>query len=627
MINQLSNHILFTARVLIILCFSFQTYGQIDLFEEVTEEMLSLTKDELFPDAVAIILERNVEVEVGGYVIVKERVKIFNKEGYDYATVDFPHQNIEKISGQTYNLVDGKIAITQLNKRISLAGNDKGEKIKKLESFTMPQIREGSIFEYVYKATRGTFNDIPLQFSIPVKKINISIRNASRYHYDILQNPRALLDLTITKSNETTYLSKTNIAPLKNEKYVFDINQYRSKLEISTTGAVNNKKYNTFDKYVESLVSRTSFINGYKPVKTYQDDVAQVIKGVTDKEKQVELLYNFIKSHKKWNGYYGIWPDNESSRFAYKNPEGDGADINMLLISVLKSIGFTAAPVLVSSKRNGLPITPSSDVFNYVLAGVYLDGNLKLLDAASNKANYNMLPKPMVNWRGILIKDDKSYEWVDLKFQSVSKSSTLVTAQIDENLVLTGNVKYRLNGHYASDSQETLKDVSTEKFLKFTNIDDGNYEIENLTRKSVDTIAHQSVWSYEFTNEFDIEEVGDKIYLSPLLMYGKQTNPFKNEERLYPIDFGYPKVSSHMINISIPDGYKVQTIPEMMRIAMPENIGSYLYSISVVDNVIQVVSRFTIKESVVPIDFYGELRKFFSLRAEKEKETIVLVKK
>jgi hypothetical protein len=110
-------------------------------------------------------------------------------------------------------------------------------------------------------------------------------------------------------------------------------------------------------------------------------------------------------------------------------------------------------------------------------------------------------------------------------------------------------------------------------------------------------------------------------------MYGKQTNPFKNEERLYPIDFGYPKVSSHMINISIPDGYKVQTIPEMMRIAMPENIGSYLYSINVVDNVIQVVSRFTIKESVVPIDFYGELRKFFSLRAEKEKETIVLVKK
>lgn len=600
--------------------------GQNPLFGDISKEMLSINSDIAFPDAPAIILNRSVEVEVGGYVIVKERIKILTREGYDFATIDIPHRNIVKITGQTYNLVNDNIIATELEKKMFLSSDTKNIKLSELEFFTMPQIKEGSIFEYTYKATRGTFYDIPLQFDIPVKQIKVSIRNASRYSYDILQNPKAILDLDFRAENETTYISKTNIPAFKKEKYVSHLEMYRAKLELSTTGSVKRNVFATFKNYVDNLINMDDFTNGYKPVTTYRKEISEILKGITDDEVKVKTIYNYIKAHKKWNGDYGILPDNESARFAFRKPDGDAADINMLLISVLRSVGFEANPILVSSKRNGIPLTPSDDVFNYLVAGVEIDGNLKLLDAAHNKADYNMLHNEVVNWRGLLIRDSKKFEWIDLEYQEKSKSTTMVQVKLDVDLALEGKVNYRLTGYYAAETQEALKDFSNEKFLDFSNIDKGNFEIDLLRRQSVDTLTHKSTWSYDFVNEYDVEDIAGKVYFKPMLMYGVKTNPFKSEERSYPIDFGFPKIESYIINIEIPKGYRVVSSPEPVKILMPNGVGNYTYNVSVLGQSVQVYSKLDIEESLVPIDMYGELRNFFDLRVKKEKETIVLEK-
>ena len=88
--------------------------------------------------------------------VVHERVKIYNQQGFDYATKavslyksNSNQEKVTNIKAYTYNLIDGKIEGTKLKKD----GIFKTEtsKYRNQTKFTMPNIKEGSVVEYSYK--------------------------------------------------------------------------------------------------------------------------------------------------------------------------------------------------------------------------------------------------------------------------------------------------------------------------------------------------------------------------------------------------------------------------------------------------------------------------------------------
>lgn len=70
-----------------------------------------------------------------------------------------------------------------------------------------------------------------------------------------------------------------------------------------------------------------------------------------------------------WNGDYGKYTDQNISK-AFKEGKGNVAEINLLLVALLKETGLQANPVLISTQSNGIPIFPTLEGFNYVIAGV-----------------------------------------------------------------------------------------------------------------------------------------------------------------------------------------------------------------------------------------------------------------
>jgi hypothetical protein len=42
----------------------------------------------------------------------------------------------------------------------------------------------------------------------------------------------------------------------------------------------------------------------------------------------------------------------------------------------------------------------------------------------------------------------------------------------------------------------------------------------------------------KFSRDNQVDIIGDKMYISPLLFLAVGENPFKQEERLYPSDYG-----------------------------------------------------------------------------------------
>jgi len=103
-------------------------------------------------------------------------------------------------------------------------------------------------------------------------------------------------------------------------------------------------------------------------------------------------------------------------------------------------------------------------------------------------------------------------------------------------------------------------------------------------------------------------------------------NPFKQDSREYPIDFSFPFKDKYMINISLPEGYQVETLPKSIAIAMPNKYGSFNYSISNENSQIQLIVALDIATSIISAEDYYTLKEFFKVVIDKENEKIVLKK-
>ena len=123
-----------------------------------------------------------------------------------------------------------------------------------------------------------------------------------------------------------------------------------------------------------------------------------------------------------------------------------------------------------------------------------------------------------------------------------------------------------------------------------------------------------------------MENISGKLYVSPLLFLTEAENPFKAEERQYPIDFQYPFKDRYLIALDIPEGYLVESLPESVTFALDRNAASFRYAVNASGNKIQVSVELSMNEALfLPTD-YANLKKFYQMLIDKENEKIVLTK-
>ncbi|PTM03425.1 MAG: transglutaminase, partial [Bacteroidetes bacterium] len=139
-------------------------------------------------------------------------------------------------------------------------------------------------------------------------------------------------------------------------------------------------------------------------------------------------------------------------------------------------------------------------------------------------------------------------------------------------------------------------------------------------------LSKSIIESYSFEFDQGVDMVGNEIYFSPLFFHKLTENPFKLNERNFPVNFGYASSEKKMINIKIPEGYQVTSTPEPIKLSLPDNMGSFLFNINAVEGGLNVISTFEINTAVIPEFKYAELKEFYNQRVLKETEKVVLTK-
>jgi len=661
-----------------ILCFVGTTEAQNYKFGKVSKEELLQKEHPNNPTADAAILYRETKTDFqytqdsGWYMVTDyfERVKIYNKEGFDWAnaTIDLYKGDGEDkligLKGYTYYLdADGKIEEVKL--RNDGIFEEETAKFLTRTKITMPDVREGCIIEYKYTINSPFIfhiDEFRFQETIPVDKVNVTFTSPEYFVYkshqrgwvpykvdretrertmsyrqtslDIKAFSGAGLPETTTrevKFKEDTYtVNVENVPALKEEAYVGNLNNYSTALQFEMSymdfpGSPLKTYSTTWEDVSKSIYRVDNFGLELERNNYFENDIDNILSGVTKPEEKVGRIFSYVLNKMNWNGYAGFY-SNDGVKSAYKKGSGNVAEINLMLVAMLRYANLDANPVLVSTKSHGIPLFPTRNGFNYVIAAVQFPQGILLLDATNKDAEIGVLKSEVLNWQGRIIKKDGSSGWVSLSSMVPAVKSAMVNAEIKPDHSISGKVQNRFTGNYAFKYRTEYKSLNEDAQRKAIEKDANQAELSNLHFENLNKLGEPVSLEYDFESMDAVEDVAGKLYFSPMIFMATTENPFLSETRLYPIDFGFPMKNRYILNIEIPEGYNVESIPENSVFNLGENTGSFRYLISQIGNKLQLSVEFSINKSFIAAEEYGNLKKFFELLIAKENEKVVLSK-
>lgn len=625
--------------------------------------------------AAAILYKRGksrLEYDVNnGFVTIAEvetRIKIYKKEGYDWANQNVWYYNEsdfkEKVSfsdAVTYNLVDGKIEKTKL--KSDGVFDEVVNKYRGQKKITMPNVKEGSVIEFSYiirTPSDRVIREWDFQTSIPVNYSEFKTYIPEYYVFNSRQKGYVFPKITTAKDSktivfqnkertggagfsavktdysvqnvnytetQTTYVA-VDFPAMKDEAYVNNIDNYTSSIqhELSMTKfpQAETKLYSVdWDAVVKTIYKYDDFGSELNKTGYFEEDLKKKLEGKNTSEEKILVVFNHVKENVKWNDYFGYNCDSGVKK-AYKEKTGNIADINLMLTAMLRYAGLTANPVLVSTRSNGISIFPNRTAFNYVIAAVETPNGNVLLDASDKFSTPNVLPFRALNWYGRLIRKDGSSEEVDLMPKKSSNDVVFMNYSIDAEGKITGKTRRQCTDYNAMITRDNISGLKEEEYLEKLENKNNKIEISDYSRTNEKDLLLPIVESYSFTGNNLCEVIGGKIYISPMLFFTNEKNPFKQDAREYPVDFGFPFTDKYNITLQIPEGFTAEVLPAPVVMNMEDNLGSFKFNIAPAGNGLQINIQHQINEAIVSTEKYEMLKEYYKSMIAKETEKIVL---
>jgi hypothetical protein len=657
------------SRILILISFSCSTlsvFGQADPIKFGKVELPDLQMSTYARDtsASAVILcdfgkSYFKYSEHDGFQVYFERqvrLKILKKSGYDWANVQIPfyrksnseEEEVLNLKGFTYNLNGKEIVKDKLTKEAVFDEQVSDNWV--IKKFTMPNVKEGSVIEFSYTIKSDfwfTFREWQFQESIPV--VWSEYRASMLEYFDYKKLSQGYESFTTEVKTVSERISRFNGDPnpltpqstvyrwvakdvpaLREEPYMTTIDDYVTKIDfelasVKLPGQIIQPVNNTWQALTENLLKAESFGQQLKRTGFAKEELAAITLKYIDPVQRTAAVYNLVRKQVKWNEIKHKYAS--SLKKAYEAHTGSSADINLMLVAFLREAGIEASPVILSTRDHGRVLETYALItkFNYVIAHVKINETELLLDATDPVIKPGMLPARCLNGQGWLVSE-KNPHWVSL--QPSERLARVFTAKlkITPDGDLKGNIDVSDGGYSALAMRKKILSEGKDKYIETVKKEHPEWQIASHSFTDVEEIDKTVNAKYEVTLSDYAQVAGDAIYLKPMLSEAKNSNPFKLDNRLFPVDFAYAMDETYACTFTIPEGYKVEEIPKGAILDLPEKTGRFTYMVAVNGNTIQITSRINLKKPVYYSEEYPYLKEFFSQIVTKHAEQIVIKK-
>jgi len=607
------------------------------------------------------------------------RIKILKKAGYDVATVEVPlyhrgtdEEKLSSLRGMTYNLENGQVVKTKLDGSKTFTEEQTAN--VRIRKFTLPDVREGTVIEYAYTVTSDflfNFQDWTFQREIPVRWSEYRAAIPEYFDYKmLLQGYHALAVRTRTDGsgqyllhqdsrlvagtvgaggghvdavNENITARVTNytwamkdIPAFREEPYMTTAEDYLDRIDFELAGEqLPGSPYHnvagTWERVNDDLLSDDNFGMQLDRASLLKDQLQGLKAQHPDISARTAAVRQVVMTAVRYDGT-NRFSTSAPLRKAFDAHHGTSADVNLLLIAALRSTGIDAHPVLLSTRAHGRvnQNLPLLDRFNYVVALVRLtDGKDLLVDATEPLLPCGTLPKRCLNQIGRLImKNAAESRWVELAPAQRYVHYQQVALTMDAQGGLTGKVHEEHSGYAGADARKELASLGEKKYLTELTRPHSGWTVPKFTVAERENVTKPLGLDYEFAQPADDNTTAGTFYLSPLREFSSDQNPFRHNDRLFPVDFGAAQDETTMITLTLPAGYELAEIPKPAVVELPDGGGRYMYNVSATaPGTVQLTSRLSLRKPVYAADEYVQLREFYRLMLEKQGEKLVIKKK
>lgn len=590
-----------------------------------------------------------------------KRIHILKESAFDLADVEIMlftekdnEEELRTIRAHTYNLENGKVIETKLDTRKSVYSTpvNKNHLAKK---FTFPSVRPGSIIEFEYTINSDfIFNMHPWYFqgdhpclwseynvSIPdflyyvfLQQGKIEKTKKTRQERFSIINTRG----TSPTSSEPLMASVTdyrllmkNIPALKEESYTTTLSNHIAKIELQLAEIrpplEQRDIMGDWSGAVETLLEDESFGAQLSRDNSWMNEELKIaVNGAVREIQKASNIYYHIQNSFNCTNYNKIYAD-QPLKSILKSRTGSEAEINLLLVAMLRKAGLIADPLLLSTRSHGYvyPDYPLMDRFNYVVARLIIGGKVYFLDASRPYLGFGRLHWSCYNGHARVINADT----IAVEFSPDSLLETKITSVMmtaSEKGDLNGTVQ-TIPGYFESlDYRIMINEEGQAEFLKMLNSNAGtSIEIKSLRIDSLEKLNEPLQINYDIKIG---SGGGDIIYFNPMLGEGYRENPFRSVRRHYPVEMPYATDETYLLQLNVPANYDVDFLPKSTRVNLDEEGKSFFeYIIDNREGIISLRSRIRLARTYFLPREYEPLREFFTTIANAHSSQIVLKKK
>jgi Domain of Unknown Function with PDB structure (DUF3857)/Transglutaminase-like superfamily len=641
-------------------------------FGKLSDTETKMTVYDKDPAAVAVILfdiasldyEMNREGGFTGTFKHHKRIKIFKKDGYGKANIALRHYRevfIQDLQAACYNLENGNWVETKLKPESVVS-----EKLSKnfyVQKFTIPQVREGSIIEYSYTMLDEKSGALPSDWSfqddIPTiwseYKVNMPElfrvmptfqgiqTQAIAVREDTLQDRKETFGLTeVYWKNRVMRWAQKDLPALQSEPMMSSIYNYQLRVILEGVRfykAKSQKEQNKMDfkdlvvdvwkQWGEKLLDDEDFGDLLKH-KATSETVKSLVEGLTTDREKVMAIYQHIGKSYEEESYSSLYFTQPFKDFLKKH-KGTPTELNLLAINMLRKAGVAAHPVLISTRKHGQlrsDYFPMSERINRVIA--YLpsldEKEPFLFDVTAFPQPLGLLPFEDLNGEGFALQNPNL--WFPLKNKLHTKKLFFNTLTINEKGELSGTIAMTATGYEAGESRYYIHKDGAEKYAN-TLLKDLLVEgkLESHAFENTDNLDEKYLkGTFKIQSSAFVTQTDSQMYVSPLLFWAEKENLFKNPERKYEVDFGYPRENSYILNLTIPNGYKVETLPKSAKIHFEGGSFIFTYMTEMAGNQLKINVKWSIKKTIFTVEEYSALRNAYETILNKMAEQIVLSK-
>jgi transglutaminase-like putative cysteine protease len=384
-----------------------------------------------------------------------------------------------------------------------------------------------------------------------------------------------------------------------------------------------------------------------EPTAALQQKVVELAPASMSPLERIKTLARFAQRDIRYAeiqiGIGGYRPHSAGDTFSHRY--GDCKDKATMLGAMLSQIGVKSYSVLVRTDRGVYTEnTPPSSQFNHMIIAIQLPeasssqpmpgvyehpklGRLLIFDPTNDLVPFGQMPFYEQDNYGLLITEQGG-EMIHLPISKPESNRVTRTAKLtllpdgtlkgDVEEVRTGTEAYKARSRYSHQTESDRKKALEQSLGGSMTA----LHLDSMDAQNVDNIEGDLVLHYQFTAEHYAKNAGPLLLVRPRVTGEKMGALDSTKPRRYAYQFDSPALETDSFEISLPEGYKVDELPDPAKTSL--SFGEYNSKITNAGNVLKYTREYKITSPLIPAERIGELNRFFREINMDEKSIAVL---